>query len=51
MTNKIIEWFFFPIQIQPFMNDSNSRNNYSGFQKKHEWIWGMCMSRGKFLKE
>ena len=29
VTDKIIEWFFFPIDIQPFMNDSNSRNNQS----------------------
>ena len=27
--DKIIEWIFFPIDIQPFTNDSNSRNNQS----------------------
>ena len=27
VTDKIIESIFFPIHIQPFMNDSNSRNN------------------------
>ena len=29
VTDTIIEWIFFPIHIQPFMNDSNSRNNQS----------------------
>ena len=28
VTDKIIEWIF-PIDIQPFANDSNSRNNQS----------------------
>ena len=27
VTDEIIEWIFFWIHIQPFMNDSNSRNN------------------------
>ena len=27
VTDKIIESIFFPIHIQPFTNDSNSRNN------------------------
>ena len=25
VTDKIIEWIFFPIYIQPFTNDSNSK--------------------------
>ena len=29
----------FPIHIQPFMNDSNSRNDNSMGLKIHEWIW------------
>ena len=28
VTDKIIEWIF-PTHIQPFTNDSNSRNNQS----------------------
>ena len=51
MTDKIIERIFFPIHIQPFTNDSNSRNNQSiGFQKVTNGYVGMCMSEGKFLK-
>ena len=34
VTDKIIESNFFPIHIQPFTNDSNSRNNQLvGFPK------------------
>ena len=29
VTDKIIESIFFPIYIQPFTNDSNSKNNNS----------------------
>ena len=29
VTDKIIESNFFPIHIQPFTNDSNSKNNDS----------------------
>ena len=29
VTDKIIESNFFPIHIQPFANDSNSKNNDS----------------------
>ena len=54
VTDKIIKWTCFPIHIQPFMNDSNSRNNdYHRVSKIHEWIWGdvIWMSGEKFLKE
>ena len=27
MRDKVIGWFYFPIHIQPFTNDSNSGSN------------------------
>ena len=50
--DKIIEWIVFPIHIQPFTIDSNSRNNQSqGFKNSQIWYEGLCMSGGMFLKE
>ena len=35
--DKIIEWIFFPIHIQHFMSDSNSKNNNpQGFE--NSWM-------------
>ena len=42
---------FFPIYIQPFTNDSNSKIITHRVSKINERIWGMCMNRGKVLKE
>ena len=50
VTDKIIEWIIFPIHIQPFTNDSNSKiitHRVSKFINGYE---GMCMSEGKFFK-
>ena len=42
---------FSPICIQPFTNDSNSRNNkLIGFGKFTNGYEGLCMSEGKFPK-
>ena len=49
VTDKIIEWNSFPILFN-LLNDSNSKNNNSGFQKFTNAYEGMCMSEGKFLK-
>ena len=52
VTDKIIEWIVFPIYIQPFTNDSNSKKIITciGFQKFTNGYGVMCMNRGKFLK-
>ena len=43
---------FFPTDIQPFTNDSNSRNNNSqGFQKFTNGYNGKYMSARMFLKK
>ena len=47
VTDKIIEWIFFPIHIQHFMSDSNSENNNSQGFEIHEWIWGDVYELGK----
>ena len=51
MRDKIIESIFFQFTLN-LLNNSNSKNNNSEGFKNHKWIWGgMCMDRGKFLKE
>ena len=49
MKDKIIESIFFPICIEPFTNDSNSRNSklirFGKFTNGYEEL---CMSEGKF---
>ena len=50
VTDKITEQIFFLIYIQPFTNNSNSKNNHRVL-KIHEWIWGDVYEWGKFLKE
>ena len=46
---KLLSEFFFPIHIQPFTNDSNSKNNHRvwKFTSGYE---GMCMSGESFLR-
>ena len=50
MKDKIVESIF-PIHIQPFINDSNSRNNkLIGFGKFTNGYEELCMSEDKFPK-
>ena len=47
MTDKIIEWIVFQFSIQPFTNDSNSRNNQvQGFRNSQMDMSELCMSPG-----
>ena len=40
VTDKIIEWIFFPIYIEPYINDSNSKIITCIVSKIHKWTWG-----------
>ena len=45
--DKIIESNFFPIFIQPFTNDSNSKIITHRVSKIYKWIWGDVYEWGK----
>ena len=51
MTDKIIEWIFFPIHIQPLWMIQTREIITFSVSKIHKWIWGDVYDWGKFFME
>ena len=51
VTDKIIEWFFVQFTFNLLWMTQTQEIITHRILKIYKWIWGMCMSGGRFLKE
>ena len=51
VTDKIIEWIFFQITFNFLWMTQTQEIITHRVLKIYKWIWAMCMSGGRFLKE